>query len=577
MDSSELATLAETLEATRENMERYFPPNLIGPTWQKENGQWLLPERTLGWHVLAWIRNNLSSLQDDGPFTPTPEQARFILWWYALDDHNDFTYRQAVLQRLKGWGKDPLAAVLCLVELIGPCLYSHDDKMGNPRGKSNPNAWVALTAVSLGQSANTRQLFPKLLPQRTRQYYDMEVQSEIIWAGRHTQKLTAYGTNARSTEGMRVTFLLCNETQHWLPNNGGVNLYETMFDNASKAPIDPTTNRRVGGRILSITNAFNPGENSVAEQVRTAQEAVWDGRAESDMTLYDSIEANANVPMNSKWAPVVIETIRGDAKWLTWDGVKASVLAGNTPPSRKRRMWYNQIVSTEESLFTRAEIDAITDHTMLGTAGDLQPGDEITLGFDGGRTDDSTALIAFRIKDKLLVPIHVWEKPEGADSWSVDTDKVDHTVHWAFTRFKVRAFYADVHMWDTFIRDWSEEYREVLERKATADSAIGFDMRGHRKAIAKINEEFLGTVRDQGITLNGDETLRRHMMNAEAYLDHLDSLYFRKKGGRESPRKIDALVAATLAYKAYRDLMEAPKKEPKKKYNRGLKYGRTRL
>jgi hypothetical protein len=31
-----------------------------------------------------------------------------------------FVYRKGVLQRMKGWGKDPLLAVICLVELVGP-------------------------------------------------------------------------------------------------------------------------------------------------------------------------------------------------------------------------------------------------------------------------------------------------------------------------------------------------------------------------------------------------------------------------------------------------------------------------
>jgi hypothetical protein len=45
---------------------------------------------------------------------------RFILWWYAVDEFGRFVYRKGVLQRMKGWGKDPLLAVICLVELVGP-------------------------------------------------------------------------------------------------------------------------------------------------------------------------------------------------------------------------------------------------------------------------------------------------------------------------------------------------------------------------------------------------------------------------------------------------------------------------
>lgn len=80
-----------------------FPPIKIGPTWQQdENGKWLLPERTLGWEILGWVAEWLT-FPDESPWMATPEQARFILWLYALDEHGEFIYRKAVLQRMKGW------------------------------------------------------------------------------------------------------------------------------------------------------------------------------------------------------------------------------------------------------------------------------------------------------------------------------------------------------------------------------------------------------------------------------------------------------------------------------------------
>jgi hypothetical protein len=93
-------------------------PAFLGPTWS-ENPSWdglditqryILPTYTLGWQVLKWISENLQGdeVDDDGnslPFVPTAEQARFILWWYAIDDRGRFSYRQGVLQRLKGWGR----------------------------------------------------------------------------------------------------------------------------------------------------------------------------------------------------------------------------------------------------------------------------------------------------------------------------------------------------------------------------------------------------------------------------------------------------------------------------------------
>lgn len=83
-------------------------PISIGPTWQRdEHGKWLLPEKTLGWHVLGWTADYLR--QPDGPgagsnWRYTDEQARFILWWFAVDRQGRFLYRSGMLRRVKGWG-----------------------------------------------------------------------------------------------------------------------------------------------------------------------------------------------------------------------------------------------------------------------------------------------------------------------------------------------------------------------------------------------------------------------------------------------------------------------------------------
>ena len=98
----------------------------IGPTWQRHplTGKWLLPEKTLGWQIAGWTAEFLKA-ETGGPWRFTLEQLRFVLWWYAVDENGRFTSRKGVLQRMKGWGKDPLLAVLCLVELVGPSRFSH--------------------------------------------------------------------------------------------------------------------------------------------------------------------------------------------------------------------------------------------------------------------------------------------------------------------------------------------------------------------------------------------------------------------------------------------------------------------
>lgn len=80
-------------------------PVKIGPTWQRdEDGKWILPARSLGWQAIQWAAEWLQH-ETGKPWRYTPEQARFILHWFAVDDNDRFVYRDGVLQRLKGWGR----------------------------------------------------------------------------------------------------------------------------------------------------------------------------------------------------------------------------------------------------------------------------------------------------------------------------------------------------------------------------------------------------------------------------------------------------------------------------------------
>jgi hypothetical protein len=114
------ADYAEIVDWYRDMLDNTAPPEdlawqpvKIGPTWQYEGG-WLLPDASLGWDRMAWCGYWLRG-KGGKPWTFTPEQARFILWYDAVDSAGDHLYHSAMLQRLKGWGKDPLGATISAV------------------------------------------------------------------------------------------------------------------------------------------------------------------------------------------------------------------------------------------------------------------------------------------------------------------------------------------------------------------------------------------------------------------------------------------------------------------------------
>ena len=446
---------------------------------------------------------------------------------------------------------------MSIVELIGPSQFSHWDSEGNPVGKPHPDAYVQITAVSSDQTENTRDVFPGLIPERTRAAFNMDVQKEIIYANGGRQKLRTMSANFRSAEGGRVSFCVAGEPHHWTPGQRGPDFYNVITNNLTK----------VQGRLLCITNAYEPGEDSVAQTIREEQEKVWAGLSKPSGWLYDSLEAHPESPLSEEWAPYIVATIRGDAVWLNIEDIVSEIQDGSKTVASKRRMWFNQIVSTGDSLISVAQWDGILQPGCYGDKRDLKQGDAIVMGFDGSKTDDATALVAIRIEDNLIVPLGIWQNPDPSQKWHVPVEEVESEVHLAFQMYRVHAFFADTAYWESQVDGWSDAYREQLLVKASSRSTVGFDMRGNKAKISQTTEAFVGSIVDKRLRQNGHRLMRTHVLNTKRRTNSY-GLYFGKETSF-SHRKIDGFAAGFLAYMALVTLAESGKKLPKE-YTRRL-------
>lgn len=540
---------------TEEQLRRKYAPYVTGKAWSRNpDGSWELPERTLGWEVVGWVSEYVHDPNSDHekPFIFTLEQLRWVLWWFAVDENGRFIYRTSVLQRMKGWGKDPLAAVLCLVEWVGPSRVKRDDDGdviwgdgGHPLGTHVPAALVQIAAVSQSQTRNTTSLFPALISSQLKADYDMHLGSELFFARGRQATLQAVTSNYRTLEGGRATFIIANETHHWVSGNHGHQMWDTITDNATK----------MAGRYVAITNAFLPGEDSIAERVRYGWEKLVakHGLAASDM-LYDSLEAPHHAPVTRIAAPIILDMVRGDAKWLDIPSIMSKILDPSQAVARTRRMYYNQVTAGDDSLYAPHHWAPLEVETSL------LPGEMVALGFDGGKTDDATALVAIRVSDHVAFKLAVWEKPDGpaGEHWEVPREQVDSAVHEAFRTYRVVAFYADVSLWESYIHEWSRVYGDELAVKASTKSPIGWDMRS-LKDSTRAHEQIMRAIFDGTVKHDGDLEMRRHVLNARRAENNF-GVSFRKES-RESSKKVDLYAALMLAYTALRDYEVRGKKQ----------------
>jgi hypothetical protein len=552
------------------------PVEHIGPVWEPnpdwdgvsligKRGKYILPEFTLGFQAWSWVRGYPdedgkclpmvlspdSSDDDPEAFAPTFEQYRFILWWYAVDKRGRWMFRRGVLQRLKGWGKDPIAGVISLIELAGPCRfrgwskrdlpkygYRADGKpvirRGDPVGEDNPNAWIQVAAVTKTQTQNTMLLFPSLISPEFKRHASMRADSigvTKVTAFRGRRQIQAVTSNPKALEGGRPSLVIANETEHWIETNRGWEMDAAIDRNAGKS-------KGGAARRLSICNAPEPSEESVGLRERNAYLAEVEGTSMKTGVLYDSLEIPEHIdlmptgiehlepeeqePFIMAWIMAIVRTCRGDSFWLDPERIALEILDRKVPStSIARRFYLNQTIASDDASFDPKAVDAAVDIIAALQRGapnadpircgwdPVRPDEPVVMFFDGSKSDDGTALVGCRISDGYCFTIGVWQPPaqkRRRQLWLAPRSEVDRRVEEAFDRFNIIGFWADpshakddedgASYWDGLIDEWHRRYSEDLDEKYWATKtghgshSILWDMSSplHTKQIVEATE-----------------------------------------------------------------------------------------
>ena len=524
-----------------------WQPVVIGPTWQVgPDGLWVLPEATIGWDALGWCATELQHGLNK-PWRFTLEQARFLLWWFAVQPSGEWLFRDFVLQRLKGWGKDPIGACLLYLETIGPCRVAGMDG-DQPIATDSPDAWVQTAATSLEQTKNTMRLMPGLITPEAKAHYRVQIGKELVHAGGDQRLIQAVTSSPASLEGARATFVLKNETQHWDSSNGGHEMSAVIERNATKSADG-------SARTGAITNAPEPGMDTVAERDWDAYALQAAGGSLTTGIMYDSIEASPLAPLTAEAAPEVIQSVRGDSVWLDIPRIVQSILDTRNPASRSRRFWYNQRVAAEDAWLNPLAVDAASfpDRELDG---------ELTMFFDGSKSDDATGVVLCRMSDGHVITGGVWQKPAGVagDGWTVDRDDVDQVVRELLTEHKVIAFYADpshakdddsTGYWDGIIDGWHRDFQKQLRvwavRTGERKHSVMWDMTSQERSalFTEAAMRFATEIEAGEFSIDDHPALSLHLKQARRRPNKWGVSL--AKEHRESAKKIDLAVCAVGA------------------------------
>ena len=205
--------------------------------------------------------------------------------------------------------------------------------------------------------------------------------------------------------------------------------------------------------------------------------------------------------------------------------------ARTTPENEFRTKRLNQWVNQRNAWMPQGAWEACADLDRM-----VPDGTEITVGFDGSYSGDSTALVGCTTVDPHLFVIEAWERKDSNDpDWRVPIAEVEHAIRTACQRWRVREVDCDPFRWSRTMEALEEEGWPIVEWNTSSPARMV-------PACAK----FFDAVMERKVTHDGDPRLARHVDHCVLKTDGKGPRIVKEH--KMSPRKIDLAVCAVVAH-----------------------------
>lgn len=482
---------------------------------------------------------------------------------YALGPNGRRLYDSAFISRAKGRDKSGHAARCVLFEAFGPCRFAgwaqggeqfqwrdfvYRYQPGEPMGRPITAPFIRCIATEESQAGQTYDnVFFNLREGPLAEGLPRDaagITRTLLPGGGEIRPSTS--ANA-SKDGGKETFVVFDETHlYYYPELRA--MYATVRRNmgSKRKQSEPWS--------LETSTMYLPGQGSVAEDSHTYAKLITEGKARSARLLFDHLEAPPDVDLNNEaeLRKALAEVYGPFIEVMDVDRVLAEIWDPRNEPQDSRRYYLNQPTSARDAW--------IAHYQWAARAIDrkVEPGTKITMGFDGSRhrsrgVTDATALIGCTL-DGHIFEIQVWEQPKDLNDWEIPVHEVTAAVEFAFRTYDVCAFYCDPARWESYVAAWEAKWGHQLIAKATRDHPCEWWMTGGRATYTvRALEQFHNAVIDGELTHSAEphSALYRHIENTRRRPSQ-SGLQVAKEHP-DSPKKIDAAIAAVLAWAARLD------------------------
>lgn len=503
---------------------------------------------TLGPQVCAFIESYLTYGPGDlrgQPVTLDEEKRALVYRMYEVfpEGHKMAgrrRFRRCALSLRKGSAKTELAAMIAAVELHpeGPVRCDGFDADRQPVGVPVTDPYIPMVAYTEEQSDELAYYALKTILEYSQVAGDFDIGLARIMRKGGDGKAVSLAASPDARDGARTTFSVMDETHRWTSPRLRQS-HRTMLANLPKRYLSDPWN-------LEVTTAPAPGTGSVAEDTMNYARQVADKVLQDSRLFFFHRQAGDRHDLESVEGlrQAVLEASGPVAAWSDIDGIVEQWQDPSADKAYLERVWLNRLVRASERAFDVVWWDNLADTTFV-----VPDGDMITLGFDGARWADSTALVATHVDTGFQWLLGLWEKPVNALEWEVDVNAVEQILSEAFYRWDVWRLYADPPYWETSVAEWAGIFGE---------KRVIMWWTHRQRHMAQAIQNFNSALLAGDLLHDGNPHLRRHLGNAVRRLLRLRDeegkpLWTIYKEHGESPHKIDAAMAAILSWQARLD------------------------
>jgi hypothetical protein len=412
-------------------------------------------------------------------------------------------FQRCALSLRKGSAKTEFAAWIAAVELHaqGPvrCVGFHNNGHPIPGPVNDP--YIPMISYSEEQTEELAYGALRRILQEMPIGNDFDIGLERILRLDGKGKAEAVSTSPNARDGARTTFQHADET-HRLILDGQKRAWTVMLANLAKRPMaDPWA--------LETTTAPEPGGGSVAEGTMEYARAVASGRAPNSRLFFYHREAGPEHDISTrKGLKAAITEASGPyiAQWSDIDRIANSFQEPDADRPYLERVWLNRLVQSTGRAFD------VKKWRALKSDFEVPDGSAITLGFDGSRYDDATALVGCHVQSGHLFTLGIWEYPQGQQTWEVPVEEVDGAVTDAFERYHVCRFYCDPPKWESWVSKWAGQYG--------AERVVEW-WTNRRKPMAYALRSFIGAIAGEELSQDGNPQLDDHIGNSRQLTTNL--------------------------------------------------------